>query len=350
MGFLRSFDYYVTIQPQSLTRLFGAATAAGLNAALVQQDAEEDAEEEISRELRPRFNLAVAFAPTLPFAYGATYSANQLVELNAAAFSASTVYIANQQVSFTDGNVYICILTTTAGILPTNATYWKLLGQQNALYFIPFPYPLFNLEDGIYSVGSPVFWNGKIYTALRATGSITANDALQYGLIQNVPPPNVFPDDANYGSNVWGVGTPYSVTVLLPGQNYGNMTAWSAVTTYGQGNIISYANQLWQSLINGNTNKIPGVDIVSWQPVAFTLGDNRDRSLVKYMVDIALYHIHSSISPQNVPALRERRYRKATEWIEETKEGHNQPTFPELQPTQGTATRFGGNVKRNNYW
>lgn len=40
-------------------------------------------------------------------------------------WSAGTVYTPNQYVRYTDGIVYRCILTTTAGIVPTNTTYWK---------------------------------------------------------------------------------------------------------------------------------------------------------------------------------------------------------------------------------
>jgi hypothetical protein len=107
---------------------------------------------------------------------------------------------------------------------------------------------------------------------------------------------------------------------------------------------------LWQSLVNSNLNNTPGVDIINWQPVSWVYGDNRDRSLVKNMVDVALYTLHANIAPQNIPALRQRRYEKAIDWCLAVAKGDITPSLPMLQPTQGGRIRIGGNIKLENTW
>jgi hypothetical protein len=44
-------------------------------------------------------------------------------------FSNTVSYAINDAVEFTDGSSYICIQATTAGIAPTNATYWNVLAR-----------------------------------------------------------------------------------------------------------------------------------------------------------------------------------------------------------------------------
>lgn len=47
------------------------------------------------------------------------------------AYSAATVYNPLDAVTY-NGSSYVCILTTTAGIAPTNTTYWQLMAQAGA--------------------------------------------------------------------------------------------------------------------------------------------------------------------------------------------------------------------------
>jgi hypothetical protein len=67
-------------------------------------------------------------------------------------------------------------------------------------------------------------------------------------------------------------------------------------------------------------------------------------------VDITLYTLHSNIAPQNIPALRQRRYEKALEWCLAVAKGDITPNLPMLQPTQGGRIRIGGNIKLGNSW
>ena len=339
MSFLRSRDYLPQIQTTILTQLTKGD-------ALVQADAEENAQEEISSYLRQRFDLTTAFANTVVFDPTAIYNAGQLVELNYQAWVLQN-YTAGALVSYTDGNAYLCKTNTVSNDSPGNATYWTLLGLNYGLYYIPYPYPVFDVNNGNYSKGNIVFWKNKIYLCLIPSQGYDQTGLIQFQAQQNIPLLNVFPDDPVNGLLYWGTGTPYSVTGLLPQET---ASAWVSLTTYSAGQLVSYNNQLWQSVVNSNTGNTPGTDIIHWQPVSWAYGDNRDRSLVKNMVDVALYTLHSNIAPQNIPALRQRRYEKALEWCMAVAKGDITPNLPLLQPTQGGRIRIGGNIKLDNTW
>jgi phage gp36-like protein len=342
MGFLRSRDYL----PQIQTTILNQLTKGDM---LVQADAEEDAQEEISSYLRQRFDLTTAFADTLVFNPAATYYAGQLVELNYPAWISQN-YTVGAMVSYTDGNAYLCTTNTSGDAAPTNNAYWTLLGTNYGLYNIPYPYPVFDVNNGNYAIGNIVFWKNKIYKCLIPSQGYDHSALIQFEAQQNIPLLNIFPDDPIHGATYWGTGTPYSVAQLLPQQNAQNTAAWVNTTTYSQYQLVSYNNQLWQSIVNSNTGNIPGSDIINWQPLSFAYGDNRDRSLVKNMVDVTLYTLHANIAPQNIPALRQRRYDKAIEWCLCVAKGDVTPNLPLLQPTQGGRIRIGGNIKLENTW
>jgi hypothetical protein len=339
MSFLRSRDYLPQIQATILSQLTKGDP-------LVQADAEENAQEEISSYLRQRFDITTAFAGTVVFSPAATYKAGQLVELNYPAWINQN-YIAGALVSYTDGNAYLCTTNTVSNDEPTSNIYWTLIGLNYGLYYIAYPYPPFDVNNGNYTIGDIVYYKNKIYQCLIPSQGFDHTALIQFNAQQNVPLVNVFPDDPANGTTCWGTGTPYSVTGLLP-QN--NAQLFSLPAIYNQGIFVNYNNRVWQSAVSGNVDHVPGTDIVNWLPASWAQGDNRDRSLVKNMVDITLYTLHSNIAPQNIPALRQRRYDKALEWCMAVAKGEITPALPLLQPTQGGRIRIGGNIKLENNW
>lgn len=60
-----------------------------------------------------------------------------------------------------------------------------------------------------------------------------------------------------------------------------------------------------------------------------TQGTDRNALIVMYMVDITLYHLHSNISPENVPELRYTRYDAAIKWLKAVSKGEISPNLPE---------------------
>ena len=158
--------------------------------------------------------------------------------------------------------------------------------------------------DGVYKIGDQVFWKNRIYTCRVPTSSITHEVALQYGFYQNLPYSNVAPDDVVNGLQYWGSGVLYNIPL---GEPLNNGAYWA-------------------------------------------LGDNRDAQMVMFIIDVALFHLHSRIAPRNIPELRVKRYEAAVEWFHMCGEGKITPALPLIQPKQGNRIRYGGNVKNiNNY-
>jgi phage gp36-like protein len=341
MSFLRARDYLPQIQSTILSQLTKGDQ-------LVQADAEENAQEEISSYLRQRFDITTAFANTVIFDVSATYNAGQLVELNYAAWINQN-YPVDALVTYTDGNVYLCTIATVSND-PPGTNFWTLLAPNFVLYYLAYPYAQFDVNYGNYAAGDIVYYKNNIYKCLIPSSGYGHSSLIQFEAQQKVPLLNIFPDDPVNGPTYWGIGTPYSVANTLSGQSPLNIPGWDPTVKYSATQLANYNNQLWQSLINGNLDNIPGTDIVNWQPVIWVQGDNRDRSLVKNMVDISLYTLHSNIAPQNIPALRQRRYEKALEWCMAVAKGDITPNLPLLQPAQGGRIRIGGNIKLENSW
>jgi len=82
----------------------------------------------------------------------------------------------------------------------------------------------------------------------------------------------------------------------------------------------------------------------------WTYGDNRNKQLVMYMIDIALYHMHASINPRNIPQLRIDRYNNAINWCKMVNAGDVTANLPDILPIQGYSIVYGSNPKRPNFW
>lgn len=77
----------------------------------------------------------------------------------------------------------------------------------------------------------------------------------------------------------------------------------------------------------------------------------RNALIVMYLVDITLYHLFSTISPDLIPALREKRYKAALDWLKDVSKGNISPILP-LRDIDAVDTvpalAHGGNQKYNN--
>lgn len=152
-----------------------------------------------------------------------------------------------------------------------------------------------------YNVGDIVFWKNNFYTCQIATRQLTDDQAIQYNEYAALPLGNVFPDDTVNGAAFWGNPTAYAIPA---------------------GTLLT--NPKWIK------------------------GDNRSQQMVMVMIDIALYHLHSRISPRNIPELRVKRYDNAIDWLKKAGKGDITANLPVKQVHQGSRIRFGGHVKLNN--
>ena len=76
-------------------------------------------------------------------------------------------------------------------------------------------------------------------------------------------------------------------------------------------------------------------------------GDERNKTLMMYAKDIALYHLYSINTLSSMPETRMNRYKKALSWLQDVSE---QKINPEgLQLNNKSFVKTGGNEKRINH-
>ena len=76
-------------------------------------------------------------------------------------------------------------------------------------------------------------------------------------------------------------------------------------------------------------------------------GDDRNKTLMMYAKDIALYHLYSINTLSSMPQTRLDRYKKALSWLQDVSE---QKINPEgLQLNNKSFVKTGGNEKRINH-
>ena len=66
-------------------------------------------------------------------------------------------------------------------------------------------------------------------------------------------------------------------------------------------------------------------------------GAERNRQLLMYACDIALYHMSSSLPNQMGMAIRKERYEKALEWLKKVQDGTVLPDLPEALDEEGNS-------------
>lgn len=78
---------------------------------------------------------------------------------------------------------------------------------------------------------------------------------------------------------------------------------------------------------------------------------DRKKIIVMYLIDVTLYHLHSNLTPDNVPEIRYLRYNRAIEWLKKVAEGKLTPDLPENETENpfengGSQFFFGGSNKK----
>jgi len=74
-------------------------------------------------------------------------------------------------------------------------------------------------------------------------------------------------------------------------------------------------------------------------------------TVLQYLVDIMLYHAHARIMPDNVPELREKRYKNAVSWLEKVADGFIAPALPVKSTEPSTPLRYGNSsTSQNSYY
>jgi hypothetical protein len=179
---LRDLDYLRAIQADNLAQIIESNSQ-------IQKDVEQAAQAEMIGYLVQRYKTDTVFSDTKVFSASATYSAKQLVEFTASAFSASIIYTTGQYV-LQSGNIYKSIAGSVAHAF--NVAEWTLICLDKTLYYVTLPQNEY-LSTTTYTTGDQVWFENKVYTA-------TVN-------IKGIDP--------TY-SGYWGTGTTYSITATYP--------------------------------------------------------------------------------------------------------------------------------------
>lgn len=79
-------------------------------------------------------------------------------------------------------------------------------------------------------------------------------------------------------------------------------------------------------------------------------GSDRNPILMTYLIDMLLYHMHSRITPSNIPAIREKRYDSAIKWLEMVAADKLNPDLPVLPTKLSGSFSLGSNLKTSQGW
>lgn len=124
--------------------------------------------------------------------------------------------------------------------------------------------------------------------------------------------------------------------------------AYDVGKTYAEGEHVTYQNggaTFIYVATQQTTGNLP-TDNTYWG-----LGDNRPPMLVSVMVDLVVYDLFSHIMPDNIPEIRENRYKRAVKTLEEIRKGELDLDLPKLpEDDEETNLRFSTNKRRKWYW
>lgn len=338
MSYLITRDYKGTIQTAELN----AITQGDITNRYL---AEAKAQEEIREQLIQKYDLSAEFQDTGKFSISAVYKASNRVYLDATAFSATAVYLTNDIV-LQAGNVYISKSGSAAHAF--NVAEWDLLGAQYDMFYVDYPYPLFN-QNAFYRKNDVVWWNNYVYIAQKDSVVIDHDTALQAIDYENIPQGNILPDSPNIkaAKEMWGVGIPYSFAGIQTKNT--QKTAWSSIILYSKGDYVSFSGQNYIATA-ASLDTEPGTDINKWIAVGWTFGDNRNQRIIEHYIALTTYKLSRTVAPNNVPEAWHNAWVDTKKCLKEYAEGSKTLELPLIQPKQGNPIRYGGVVKQQNNW
>lgn len=271
---------------------------------------ERIAQEEATSYINQRYDTAAEFTNTINWNPATAYLPGDLVTINYAEWISGISYPQYSCISY-NGISYLAAIAipfSSPEITPDQNSHWIPLGYQYTFYNGVYPYPEFNVNKG-YNIGDMVYWMGYIYTCTFATIAYNTSNIQQYYTYSNVPPLNIFPNDTvnNANGQFWDNPTPYQINPY---------------------------------------ETSPGTIVTD--PIYWNVGDNRCQQMVMALCDIAVYHLHRTIAPGNIPEIRAKAYKEQLEWLRHVGRGDVSINFPQIQPLQGTFMAYGGNIKMMN--
>ena len=268
--------------------------------------------EEISSYISKRYDISKIFVNLDKFSLTNTYYAGDITYISENDWNDVLTYNPGDRVRYPINNVeYVFINTATASgatYSPTNGSYWNQGVLDGSLYYVNYPYPLYN-QSQVYVTGDKVLYNNIIYTAIKDNNGDYLNE-----------------------DSVYDVDS-FNTSAIIPGYSTKWSDYWTAATS-------SYT----VSGIQPDTDNT-GV----WQA-----GDNRNQLILQYMMDMVLYHVCASINPRNIPELRGIRYDGASPsqlggavgFFKKVSQGQLSLNAVEIIPTSGQSLYWTSSERR----
>lgn len=279
---------------------------------------EQTAQQEMSGYLSERYYTEnQVFTNTTTFNINNTYYGKSLIVYTEKEYDISTGYNLNERVLY-DESIFICSSTASAGVDPSDLSYWSLLCEDKTLFYANTPYPIWDVKKN-YTKGTNIWYY---------------NDDTQIGntyiSLQNnkgrLPIQHQTLDELRTLNNNFQEG--YSDKALDDGMFFGlsdTNSSWQLTGTY------SFTGEY---PIGGTSSS-----------TYWTEGDNRNQQLVQYLLDITLYHLYRAVTPRDIPEIRAIAYdgagvigsHSAIRWLKDVCEGRVNAQLPEILPIQGSS-------------
>ncbi len=297
MAFLIEKDFGTQIQLENLQQIKGTSSAADLYLDEVIKLAIDEA----TSYLSPRYYVEKIFNET-----NQVYDSNQnygqydRIYANYPAWVNNISYTVNTNISY-NGFIYKKnnnMVGYLPGTIPTNASYWTPQYKNDTIYSVKQGAPKYDPSKS-YLENNIVFYYYSLFIATSPSINVTPNRVYYPSW------DSYFYDTSYDGYFPHGYWRNYPIVLDSP-------TAW----------------EIYPSTFN---NALP-TDTNSWVE-----GDNRNHQIKQVLIDIALYHFHSRISPSNIPQLRRMRYNgdgdpektSALKWLTDVAHGILNADLPE---------------------
>jgi len=102
----------------------------------------------------------------------------------------------------------------------------------------------------------------------------------------------------------------------------GNDALLSSAAHAAQAEMESYLRGRFDVVaVFGALGPVSAVPAAGAQPAVPATADQRNPQIVMYLVDLALYHLHSRQNPRNVPQIRQDRYQQVIDWLKLVRKG-----------------------------
>ncbi len=331
-------DYLTTIRSDQLNNQILDYVDEGGD--FERRQSEAFAMDEVRSVLGSYFYLDFEFRPLLPYSAIKKYNAGDRVILDfpywVAGSNSESESDSEEQVGYKEGDCVILESDLRAYICknPNNDISfvignWILLGKQYDIFFVNFPYDIFQLNPspqigtttpGLYTANkSRVCWEKNVYLCRNNSWIIGHQAREQYYNVNDFPSPNMFPNtvDSNYtdGNRQW----------IDKGEFF-----------------LKNVNPSYPDISKEDEN----VDIDAWTEQyrpSWTLGDNRNATMKEIIVSLSIWKLMSrnSFMLKERAIQRDLAYRKLTD----IRKGEVTTLIPILQPEQVGDISWGGSPR-----